>query len=143
MKGVRAEFQNLILGEKSPSSSVHRQLSKPLRRMLARIFDRYIFNSTKTYKCNLKTISDIICENNINTINLLKIDVENSEWDVLEGIKEVDYDKIKQVVVEVHDIEGRLERIVRRFDQQGYRVEVDQEELLRGFGIFNVYGQRP
>ena len=57
----------------------------------------------KEVNCQLKTISQIIREQQIEQIDLLKIDVEKSEMDVLLGIEIEDWSKIKQVFVEVHD----------------------------------------
>ena len=59
--------------------------------------------TNKTFTCQFKTISDVIRENHLERIDLLKIDVEKSEEDVLAGIHEDDWTKIKQLVVEVHD----------------------------------------
>ncbi|NEQ63560.1 MAG: FkbM family methyltransferase, partial [Moorea sp. SIO4A1] len=55
--------------------------------------------------CQLKTVSEIIREHKLEQIDLLKIDVEKSELDVLLGIEAQDWQKIKQIVVEVHDLE--------------------------------------
>ena len=62
-------------------------------------------------QCQVKTISQIIEEQSIRKIDLLKIDVEKAELDVLQGINLEDWSKIKQLVVEVHDINGRVQNI--------------------------------
>jgi amino acid adenylation domain-containing protein/FkbM family methyltransferase len=92
--------------------------------------------------CQFKTISDVIRENNVERIDLLKIDVEKSELDVLAGIQENDWRKIRQCVVEVHDINGRLEHITLLFKNQGYNVTIQQDALLKGAGMYNVYAIR-
>src|SRR5262249_12453603 len=66
---------------------------------------------SESFVCNLKTISNVIREHNIERIDLLKIDVEKSERDVLSGISDDDWEKIRQLVIEVHDIDGRLDEI--------------------------------
>jgi hypothetical protein len=45
-------------------------------------------------------------------VDLLKIDVERAELEVLNGIEQSDWSKIKQVVMEVHDTDKRLEKVV-------------------------------
>jgi len=50
--------------------------------------------------CQLKTISEVIRENGIERIDLLKVDAEKSESDVLAGIHEDDWRKIQQIVME-------------------------------------------
>ena len=127
----------------------HRQVGDVGRRMrdwprslLARILDLYFFSGEETVQCKLQTLSHIINKHNVKSIDLLKIDVENSEWEVLEGIDEADWDRIEQVVLEVHDIDGRLERIIKRLDQHGFEVIAEQEDWSTSFGIFNVYARR-
>ena len=41
-------------------------------------------------------------------IDLLKIDVEKGELEVLNGIEDADWPRIHQIVMEVHDLDGRV-----------------------------------
>ena len=79
------------------------------------------FNSIKV-PCQLTTLSEIISDFNIDEIALLKIDVEKSEWDVLNGIEFNDWPKIKQLVIEVHNINGQLNKIKAMLETRGYQV---------------------
>ena len=88
--------------------------------------------------CQFKTISEVIRENGVERIDLLKIDVEKSEQDVLSGIREEDWKKIRQCVVEVHDTDGRLEWVTSLFGAW-YEVTVEQDALLKNTGLYNVY----
>lgn len=93
--------------------------------------------------CQLQTLSEIIYQYNIKQIDLLKIDVEKSELDVLLGIKEQDWSKIKQIVVEIHNIEDRVEKIKNLLSIHGFKqILIDQEPLFRGSNIFNIYALR-
>ncbi|MBH8554261.1 FkbM family methyltransferase [Nostocaceae cyanobacterium CENA357] len=94
------------------------------------------------YNCQLKTLSDIISEQNVKSIDLLKIDVQKCEMEVIEGIQAQDWSKIRQIVIEVHDIEGRLEQITNLLKKQGYQVVAEQEDLYQGSNIYNVYAIR-
>jgi CRISPR/Cas system-associated exonuclease Cas4 (RecB family) len=94
---------------------------------------------TQTFDCQLKTLSDLISEKNIEFINLLKIDVQKSEFDVLKGIKEHHWKKIKQIVIEVHDTEGRLANITHLLKRQGYKVVAEQDNLYKASNIYNLY----
>ena len=96
----------------------------------------------KEYVCQLRRLSDIIKEYKIDSISLLKIDVQKSELDVIEGINEGDWNRIRQVVIEVHDIDGRVDHIRSLLDDKGYKVYVEQDELYKGSIIFNIYGIR-
>ncbi|MBD0343481.1 MAG: FkbM family methyltransferase [Coleofasciculus sp. Co-bin14] len=93
----------------------------------------------QVFTCQLRTLSDLIVENSIESIDLLKIDVQKSEFDVIQGIKEQDWKKIKQIVMEVHDIEGRLEQITNLLKRRGYNVVSEQEDLYEGSVIHNIY----
>jgi FkbM family methyltransferase len=76
-------------------------------------------------QCSIRTISSVISEHNIQSIDLLKIDVEKFEWDVLQGIESADWPKIRQIVVEVHHIENRVESLVALLQKHGFRTFVD------------------
>jgi FkbM family methyltransferase len=94
--------------------------------------------------CPVKTVSQLIAEENIQRVGLLKIDVQRAEIEVLRGINHEHWSRIDQIVIEVHDKLGdsahsRL-AIVRRFLQRkGYRVEVEQDERLADTDRFNLY----
>jgi FkbH-like protein/FkbM family methyltransferase len=94
-------------------------------------------------ECRLTCVSDIIRENRIDEIGLLKIDAEKSELHILAGIEERDWPKIRQIVVEIHDRTGKLvERIEDLLTAKGYRCAVEQQALLEQAGFFNVYATR-
>lgn len=98
---------------------------------------------TQTFECSLKTISDVISENQIERIDLLKVDVEKSELDVLQGIRSGDWPKIKQVVAEVHDIEGRLDRFISLLETNGFDVKLDQDSAFQHTGLYHIYAIHP
>ncbi len=95
------------------------------------------------FKCVLKTLSQIIEEDRIERIDLLKIDVEKSEIDVLLGIAEKDWPKIEQMVIDVHNIDGRLDKIIELLENHGYKVSADQDRLLDNTDLYNVYAVQP
>jgi len=98
----------------------------------------------KLKDCTLTTVSDIIREHHLDTIHLLKIDVEGSERAVIDGIEAGDWPKIRQFVVEVHDTDGRVEAMQTTFERHGYRTVIDQEDwaLHKLLGIFTLYAVR-
>src|SRR5262249_17035226 len=93
-------------------------------------------------ECRLERLSEIIAEQKIERIDLLKLDVEKREWDVLQEIDPGDWPKIREVVVEVHDLDGRLERMQQLLAEQGFVVEVEQEVGLVGTNIYSLYARR-
>jgi amino acid adenylation domain-containing protein/FkbM family methyltransferase len=99
----------------------------------------------KTYHCQLRRLSDVIEENGIEHIDLLKIDVERAELDVLRGVDSDDWSKIEQIVVEVEDkpgSTGRVKEISQFLQNRSYNVTVDEDERLKGSGLHNIYALR-
>lgn len=99
--------------------------------------------ATEKHECQLRTISDIIMECDVESIDLLKVDVEKGELDVLKGIKEQDWPKIKQIVLETHDREGRLQEVEHLLIRHGFEVWLEQDSELSETGLYNVYALRP
>jgi FkbM family methyltransferase len=95
-----------------------------------------------TFDAELRTMSSIIEQEDIKRIDLLKINVEKSELDVLSGIKDHDWQKIKQIVLEV-DVKENLRIITGLLEQHGYEYAVEQDNLLEGTSLCYVYALRP
>ncbi|HLX09567.1 MAG TPA: amino acid adenylation domain-containing protein [Thermoanaerobaculia bacterium] len=93
--------------------------------------------------CPLRTLSEVIRECGVEHIDLLKVDVEKSELEVLAGIDEADWRRVRQVVVEVHDGDGRLARVAALLGGHGFRVASEQDAALAGTGLATVYAVRP
>ena len=94
------------------------------------------------YNCQLMTLSEIIEENNIEQIDLLKIDAERSEIDVMRGIKEEHWDMIQQLVIEVHEDGESLSLVKNMLTERGFTYHVEQELLLQGTDLYNIYARR-
>jgi amino acid adenylation domain-containing protein/FkbM family methyltransferase len=94
-------------------------------------------------ECPLKTLSQVLRESQVEWIDLLKIDAEKSEHDVLAGIADEDWSRIGQVVIEVHDLDGRLAAVRSLLAGKGYAVAVEQDAFLAGTPIWNLYCVRP
>lgn len=93
--------------------------------------------------CRLKTLSEVIEKYNIKQINLLKIDVELGELDVLKGINADDWIKVQQIVLEVHDVNNRVQTITALLSQQGFsNIIIEQEPFRKGSVIYNMYATR-
>ncbi|HSE17009.1 MAG TPA: amino acid adenylation domain-containing protein [Pyrinomonadaceae bacterium] len=94
------------------------------------------------FNCPVTTISEVIREHGIEKIDLLKIDVEKSELDVLNGIAKQDWEKINQIIVEVHDIDGRLNHVKELLEGAGFILAIQQESILSGTYLYVVYAVR-
>ena len=89
--------------------------------------------------CQLKTLSEVIKENYVEKIDLLKIDVEKSELDVLKGIDSDDWKKIRQIVIEVFDEGNRLSKVRALLEKQGFQVLVQENSVFENGGLYTVF----
>jgi FkbM family methyltransferase len=91
----------------------------------------------------VRTLSNVIESYGIEKIDLLKIDAEKSEWEVLNGLSAGDWEKIRQLVLEIHDVSGETDRkIIELLSNKGFDVVQDEEVLLDGSGLRNVYARK-
>ena len=97
---------------------------------------------SQQYTCQLRTVSEIITENDIERIDLLKIDVEGAEETVLTGIAATDWPRIRQLVLEVHDVSGRLGRLENLLQAQGFTVHCMQQKSLLDTPLYTLYAVR-
>ena len=95
----------------------------------------------QAFDAELRTLSSVLEQESIERIDLLKINVEKSELDVLLGIKESDWQKIRQIVLEV-DVKDNLPAITSLLEGHGYEYVVEQDTLLEGTSICYVYAIR-
>jgi amino acid adenylation domain-containing protein/non-ribosomal peptide synthase protein (TIGR01720 family)/FkbM family methyltransferase len=95
------------------------------------------------FTCELRMLSDVIAAERIERIDLLKVDVEKSEMEVLDGIAAHDWPKIAQLVIEVHDIGGRLDAVTRLLKGHGFALTVEQDALLTSTSLHSIYARRP
>jgi FkbM family methyltransferase len=85
------------------------------------------FNYFNGVKHQIQTISleDIIEENNISYIDILKVDIEGSEYDIMPNISDDTYSKIKQITIEFHDfidvdLKAKTENIINKLESLGF-----------------------
>ena len=97
----------------------------------------------ETFRCRLRPLSEVSYEHRVERIDLLKVDVPKSEMQVLEGIESSDWPKVRQVVLEVHDVDGGLDRVTGLLDRAGFRITAEQDDLYTGSQLYNLYAHRP
>ena len=100
--------------------------------------------ASTTHECRMTTVSEIMRDYALATIDLLKIDAEKSELEILEGIEDRDWPRIRQVVMEIHDRTGEATRRVEAMlTARGFACAVEQDRLLEHVGFCNLYATRP
>jgi FkbM family methyltransferase len=70
-------------------------------------------------------LEDIIKENNLDYIDILKVDIEGSEYDVMPNISDETYLKIGQITIEFHDfidvnLKIKTENIINKLESLGF-----------------------
>jgi FkbM family methyltransferase len=98
-------------------------------------------DGAERYECPLTTLSSVLEHEQIAGIDLLKIDAEKCEREILSGIRDDDWQRIRQIVVEAHDraTAAELEALL---GGRGFRVNVEQEGQFAESDIFNLYARR-
>ena len=99
-------------------------------------------NEKQTIKCRLTTLSAFIKLNNIQQIDLLKINAEKSELNILNGIEKNDWSKIKQIILEVNNLKGSLKQITEKLTQNNFDIIIEKEDRKRTSYLFNIYARR-
>jgi len=94
----------------------------------------------------IRPLSDIIKENNLNNIDLLKIDAENYEKHVLAGIRNEDWNKIQQISMEVHEHikggENLLKKISESLKKRGFEIDIGKESRETKMGVYMLYAKK-
>jgi hypothetical protein len=111
--------------------------------MFAGLIAKHLVKGKKQVNCQLRTISSFIEEYQLEKIDLLKIDCEGAEWSVLQGVEELHWPKIRSLVIEVHDADGRLDQVKNFLTTKGFdKLVVERESGLESTLLFNVFALR-
>ncbi len=109
----------------------------------AKFVMNFLRSGAKRVTSPLRTVSEIIQETGVSKIDLLKIDCEGAELLVLEGISDAHWSSIRQIVVEVHDENGRLEKLTALLRSRGFtKLTVVHEEGFEHTALRNVFALR-
>jgi amino acid adenylation domain-containing protein/FkbM family methyltransferase len=109
---------------------------------LGRLIDERMASRTVTVE--MSTLSEVIDAEGLERIDLVKIDVERSEYDGLAGLREEHWHRIAQFAIEVHDEEGgNLARVVAMLERHGFRTRVRVGRSQEGTGLVMVTASHP
>ncbi|MFL5539509.1 MAG: amino acid adenylation domain-containing protein, partial [Longimicrobiaceae bacterium] len=131
---ARSVVRSFILNEQDPDASGGMDGALLEEMLEARL-------ETERVTCEIRTLSQVIREQGVERIDLLKVDVEGGEYDVLAGIEEEHWERISQVVAEAH--EQDRERVTELLARHGFTVAAEQEHGLEGTGLHTLYAVRP
>lgn len=98
------------------------------------------------------TVSELLRTWQVASVDLLKVDVEGDELNVLRGVRAADWPRVAQVVCEVHDVHGRLARVLSLLRRHGLRATAVQQlggtvegyrmEVPASLRLYHVYATR-
>lgn len=88
------------------------------------------------------TASTLVERHGLDRVDLLKVDVERAELDVLRGLDAAHWPRVRAVVAEVHDEDGRLDAVRRLLHGHGFDVRVTQDPLLAGTALYDLEAER-
>lgn len=100
------------------------------------------FDEVQSLSAEMTTLSHFVRHERVERVDLLKIDVERAELDVLAGLADEDWPRVRQLVVEVHDEDGRCAGVQGMLEARGFRVATQQEETMRGTSVMMLYATR-
>jgi 31-O-methyltransferase len=87
-------------------------------------------HAAETVDCELRTLSDVLADEGVGEVGLL-------------GVAEEDWPRIRQLTMQVHDLDaGHVAAVRDELAGRGYDVAVDQDPLLAGTDIHDVFAVR-
>ncbi|OLZ74131.1 methyltransferase [Streptomyces sp. IMTB 2501] len=99
--------------------------------------------TAQTRQVPVTTLTAVVHEHGLARIDLLKIDVEKAEAEVLDGIDDELWPRIDRIVLEVHDVDGRLAAVLAELRGRGFDVTHEQDARLALTPCHNIYARRP
>lgn len=115
--------QAAITGKTTASLELFTE-NTPGNSVVASVFPGFDERNTKKITVPAKSLAAIVEENDFNQVDLLKLDCEGSEYDILYNTQVSVLNKIKIMVIEVHEIDGgknNLRSLTAFLNSCGYR----------------------
>ncbi|KPI84425.1 31-O-demethyl-FK506 methyltransferase [Leptomonas seymouri] len=90
--------------------------------------------------CSAARMPDAVMRHRVlnGPIALMKVDVEGAEWEVLRGITDAEWQRVEQIVVEVHDVEDRVCGVEKLLQHQGFKSIRTTQEDWDSHGVLHI-----
>jgi FkbM family methyltransferase len=113
-----------LVGQKEPNEMEFREIKdRPEWGNVNGLYSNRGYNSYMVETINLK---DLLYTIPLKTIHYLKMDIENSEWDVVNDMNEDTAKRIQQISMEIH---GHQIKITKKLEDLGYKTLFEKGEL--------------
>jgi FkbM family methyltransferase len=114
------------VGLDKKTGTAHFNLPKNKEHVSGSIINHQNVDENNIVEVQMKSITDIVSENNHNYIDVLKMDIEGSEYCVIDSILNSSIE-IKQILLEIHErfFENGIERtrsLLNSLHQHGYQI---------------------
>ncbi|HME54839.1 MAG TPA: FkbM family methyltransferase [Candidatus Lokiarchaeia archaeon] len=121
---------------------VTKYLPERFNKAIAKRLLKWAYKGVKT-PVQIRPLSNYLQENHLDHLDLLKLDAENYEKQVLAGLLSDDWDKIRQISMEVHTHikggENLLDELTAMLRDKDFTVEVRLDSAYGEFGAFMAY----
>jgi FkbM family methyltransferase len=105
---------------------------------------RRLRKKARAVDCELRTLSSVIDEHQLERVDVIKIDCEGAELAALRGIEARHWPLVGKVVAEVHDVDGRLDTVRTLLMENGLTdVFTEKEKGFEQTPLVNIYAKRP
>ena len=143
----KTEFSNILIKWDEYTkdiSSLSKYVPVFLRSPILKLVYPY-FYSTKKRWVEINTLSNLIRNDNISEIDILKIDAENFELQILKGIDPPHWKLIKSIMLEIHgNVEnGKLimSEVVKLLESNNFNIKIRKDESMNSIGLEMIYAR--
>ena len=121
-------------------SSGFRRLPRAPVKTALDVLGRWLDAKVVPMPCPITTLAAVLDAQAITVVDFLKIDVEGAELDVLRGVGDTNWPKIRRLAIEVHDIDGRVGTIRTMLADRGFHhIAIEQDWPFQGTLMYTVH----
>ncbi|MDB4957431.1 MAG: methyltransferase FkbM family [Myxococcales bacterium] len=119
-------------------------VAKLVPRAVYGVAARFLRAKRERVRCERRTLSELIDHYKLETIALLKLDIEGSELEALRGLRAEHWPRIQQVVAEIHDRKRDLPAITHLLEEHGLTVTIGERDCDDDdeYRCCNIYATR-
>ncbi len=102
----------------------------------------YQSNKENSIKVETLSFSDLLKQNKIKVVSLLKMDIEGGEYEVFDGMSEADLSVVNNVILEYHISREKSKEIEEKLRANGFGVQVFPSKFDKTMGFLFARNKR-